>query len=396
MRWPLPVMAAGTMTVALVLQMTRPVPEPTLAITVPEVVTAPGVPPALPWPAQGEAAVSVPEAGFLRPSAPEVPVPVASLTKMMTAYLVLRDHPLDATAPGPTVTMTAADQQDAANDARANATSIPVVAGATFTERQLLDALLVHSANDVADALARWDAGSAPNFVAKMNATARALGMNATRYVDPSGIDAADVSTAADQLRLADMAMSIPTFATVVAQPAVTIPGAGLLSNYVPAVGTDGVVGVKSGFTQAAMGCVVLAAQRQVAGRQVLVLAAVTGQQGFDAIRAADKAAIALADAVASGLSVQTLVPAATKVGSVTVPWYRHKAAVTTSGAVQAVVWPGTRWSTSLQPRRVNGRVRAGDQVATLTVSDGTRRFSVHLLTTTGLPGPSLHWQLEH
>lgn len=389
-------MAVGTMAAALVLQLTRPVPEPTLALTVPEVVTAPGVAPGLPWPALGESAVSVPDAGFLRPSAQEAPVPVASLTKMMTAYLILRDHPLEPGASGPTVTMTAADQLDAAADARANATSIPVVAGATFSERQLLDALLVHSANDVADALARWDAGSAAAFVAKMNDTARSLGMSGTHYVDPSGIDAADVSTAADELRLADQAMSIPTFAAVVAQPAVTIPGAGLLSNYVPAVGTDGVVGVKSGFTQAAMGCVVIAAERQVAGRQVLVLAAVTGQQGFDAIRAADKSAIALADAVASGLSVQTLVPQATTVGNVTVPWYPHKAAVTTSKSVQAVVWPGTRWSTSLRPRPVDGRVRAGDQVATLTVSDGIRSFTVPLLTTSGLPGPSLHWRLEH
>ena len=388
-------MAVGTMTAALVLQLTRPVPAPMLALTVPDVVTAPGTAPALPWPAQGESAVSVPEAGFLQASGPETPVPVASLTKVMTAYLVLRDHPLGPSASGPSITMTAADQLDAAADARANATSIPVVAGASFSERQLLDALLVHSANDVADALARWDSGNASSFVAKMNATAHALGMNGTRYVDPSGIDAADVSTAADQLRLADVAMSIPTFATVVAQPAVNIPGAGLLSNYVPAVGIDGVVGVKSGFTQAAMGCVVLAAERQVAGRQVLVLAALTGQQGgADPIRVADKSAIALVDTVATGLSEQTLVPATTTVGSVTVPWNRHKASVTTTSAVDALVWPGTRWSTSLRPSAVNGTVPAGDRVATLIVSDGIRRFAVPLVTTSGLPGPSMRWRL--
>jgi D-alanyl-D-alanine carboxypeptidase (penicillin-binding protein 5/6) len=388
-------MAAGTMTAAFVLQLTRPVPEPTLALTVPQVVTAPGVAPALPWPAKGESAVSVPEAGFLQASGPEAPVPVASLTKVMTAYLVLRDHPLGPTAQGPTITMTAADQQDAAADARANATSIPVVAGATFSERQLLDALLVHSANDVADALARWDAGSASSFVTKMNATAKALGMNATSYVDPSGIAAADVSTAADQLRLADVAMSIPTFAAVVSQPAVIIPGAGLLSNYVPAVGIDGVVGVKSGFTQAAMGCVVLAAQRQVAGRQVLVLAAITGQQGgADPIRVADKSAIALVDTVATGLSEQTLVPGATSVGTVSVPWDHNRASVTTTSAVDALVWPGTRWSTSLRPSVVKGTVRPGDRVATLVVSDGIRQLTVPLVTTSGLPGPSVRWRI--
>jgi D-alanyl-D-alanine carboxypeptidase (penicillin-binding protein 5/6) len=388
-------MAVGTMTAALVLQLTRPTPEPTLALTVPQVMTAPGTAPVLPWPAQGESAVSVPEAGFLQSSGPEAPVPVASLTKMMTAYLVLRDHPLDPAGRGPSITMTAADQLDAAADARANATSIPLVAGASYSERELLDALLVHSANDVADALARWDAGDASSFVAKMNATAHALGMNSTRYVDASGINAADVSTAADQLRLAGVAMTVPTFAAVVAQPAVAIPGAGLLSNYVPAVGTDGVVGVKSGFTQAAMGCVVLAAERPVAGRQVLVLAALTGQQGgADPIRVADKSAIALVDTVATGLSEQTLVPATTTLGRVSVPWDRHQASVTTISALDALVWPGTRWSPTVRPTSVSGRVQPGEQVATLVVSDGIRRFSVPLVTTAGLPGPSMHWRL--
>ena len=85
--------------------------------------------------------------------------------------------------------MTADDQQDSANDALANATSIPVVTGQSFTERQLLDGLIVHSANDFADSLARYDAGSVSAFVAKMNATAAVLGMTQTHYTDPSGID---------------------------------------------------------------------------------------------------------------------------------------------------------------------------------------------------------------
>ena len=61
--------------------------------------------------------------------------------------------------------------------------------GEKLNERQLLDGLLVHSANNLADVLAQWDAGSIPAFVAKMNATATSLGMTHTHYADASGLD---------------------------------------------------------------------------------------------------------------------------------------------------------------------------------------------------------------
>ena len=72
--------------------------------------------------------------------------------------------------------MTAADQAEASAEEGAGATNVPVQPGEKLTERQLLNGLLVHSANNFADVLARWDAGTVPAFVAKMNATARRSG----------------------------------------------------------------------------------------------------------------------------------------------------------------------------------------------------------------------------
>ncbi len=66
---------------------------------------------------------------------------------------------------------------------------MPVQPGEELTERQLLNGLLVHSANNFADVLAQWDAGTMPAFVAKMNAAAAALGMAHTHYADASGLD---------------------------------------------------------------------------------------------------------------------------------------------------------------------------------------------------------------
>lgn len=395
--WPIPLLALLTMGAVLVLQVGRPVPSPTLRSQAPATFSVGGTAPSPAWPSVGQAAVAVPDAGLLLQSGGESPVPIASLTKIMTAYVVLRDHPMAAAANGPNIVMSAVDEADSAANARANATSIPVVAGQSWNERQLLDGLIVHSANDFADSLARWDAGSLPAFVAKMNQEAAALGMRGTHYADPSGIDQAGVSTAADQLRLTAAAMSIPAFAAVADQPSITVPGVGFLANYVPVVGTQGVVGVKSGFTQAAMGCVVLAAERQVAGRQVLVLAALTGQQsGVDPIRPAENAGIRLIDTVTGGLQVRQLVATGRRVGTVHAPWSQAAIPLTTGAGVTALVWPGDEVRFTLHVADLGTKLRTGERVGRLTVHQGTQHYDVPVIAGGGFAAPSLHWRFSH
>ena len=121
----------------------------------------------------------------------------------MTAYVVLKDKPLTPGQPGPAIPITARDvsrySQMVANDESA----LPVSAGTTLTQLDLLQGMLVPSANNFAEILAVWDAGSVEAFVARMNAEAKALGMNSTTYVDTSGISPRTVSTVQDQLILA-------------------------------------------------------------------------------------------------------------------------------------------------------------------------------------------------
>jgi D-alanyl-D-alanine carboxypeptidase (penicillin-binding protein 5/6) len=355
-----------------------------------------GAVPALPWPAIGEAAVAVPELGITAESGPEQAVPLASLTKIMTGYLTLRDHPLAPDAQGPVLTLTSADQAESTTEAAAGATNVPVQAGERLSERQLLDGLLVHSANNLSDVLARWDAGTVPAFVAKMNATAVSMGLLHTHYADASGLDPGSAGTASDVLRLSSAAMAIPTFAAVVSQKAVTLPVAGVLLNYVTTVGTDGIVGVKSGFTQAAMGCLVLAANRIVAGHDVLVLAAVTGQPGADPLHIANQVDVQLLDATASGLRSVPVVAHDAHVASVTLPWSDKSVPVEASQAVAVLAWPGQVPRLVVAPGSLHPGVRAGARVGTLSVSVGHERVVVPVRLTGSLPGPSVGWRLAH
>ncbi len=254
-----------------------PLPQPAVAGRVSAWVV-PGSAPVQPWPARGQAAVAIPALGYAEQSGPEAPVPIASLTKMTTALVVLRDHPVPHDSSGPTITITPDDAAQFGVDLADDQTNIPLLPGETLTELQLLEALLIRSADDAAYTLAAWDAGSQQAFVAKMNVLALSLGALHSHYADTSGFDPRSVSTAADTLRIAAAGMAIPTFASVAAMPSANVPGAGTIRNIVTAIGTDGLVGVKSGYTSQASGCMVLAAYRFVHGRSVLVLASALGE----------------------------------------------------------------------------------------------------------------------
>lgn len=181
----------------------------------------PGAAPRPAWPGRAQAAVGLPGTGLLGMHGRSRPVPIASLAKMMTAYVVLGGHPLPAGGSGPVITVTAADAAAYASGRRQGRSVVRVVPGEKLTEPQVLEALLIPSGNNIAVLLAGWDAGSQGAFGAKMNARARWLGLGGTRYADASGADPATVSTAGDQFRLTVDALQILAFRQIVAMPGV-------------------------------------------------------------------------------------------------------------------------------------------------------------------------------
>jgi D-alanyl-D-alanine carboxypeptidase (penicillin-binding protein 5/6) len=205
--------------------------------------------------------------------------PIGSVAKVMTAYLILRHHPLHKDSDGPALHIHADDVRDYKSRISSGQSLLEVRDGDELSERQALAALLIPSANNIADLLADWDADSVDDFVSEMNATAAEFGLRHTHYVDPSGFEPATVSTAIDQSRLAEHAMRIPVFAELVALRSVDLPRAGTVRNYNAMLGHDGVIGVKTGTTDQAGGNVVFAAQVEVHGTRRLVVGAVLGQK---------------------------------------------------------------------------------------------------------------------
>src|SRR5215831_3879005 len=179
------------------------------------------------WPASGVSAAGISGIGILPGPGASQPVPIASVAKVMTAYIILRDHPLGAGEPGPPIVVRPGEAAAYPAQVRNGDSLVPVTAGEQLTERQALEALLLPSADNMAWILARWDAGSQAAFTAQMNTTARRLGMTATHYTDPSGLSGSTTSTAADQVRLGMAAIREPALAQIVALRSAVIPAAG-------------------------------------------------------------------------------------------------------------------------------------------------------------------------
>jgi serine-type D-Ala-D-Ala carboxypeptidase (penicillin-binding protein 5/6) len=376
------------------IRLSTPEPAPAVTAAALPAVHVPAQTVTLPWPTVGQGAVAVPSIGVDLASGPEQAAPVASLTKLMTAYVVLRDHPLVLGKPGPTITVTQADVDDYDSATVNDDSNAEVSLNEQISEADVLGGLLVHSADNYADLLAMWDAGSIPAFVAKMNAAAAHLGMDHSHFADASGVSPGSESTASDLLKVAALDMANPTFASFVKMSSVTLPVAGTISTYTPLLGVQGVIGVKSGFTTAAGGGDVLAVERMVHGKQVLLLSAVTGQTGPVVLAQAGLHALALVDAMSPYIGstevlggnqvVAHVGEAGTSIGA------------KTAASASMLTWPGVTATKAFVPAlHVAKQASRGTQVGTVVVTLGTQRVAVPVQLERDIPAESLLQRLS-
>ncbi|CAL9299009.1 D-alanyl-D-alanine carboxypeptidase [Streptomyces sp. SudanB91_2054] len=354
-----------------IVQAMRPLPSPELDLTARESFTFEGGKPEIPWPSSGQAALDVQGIGTFGSSGEQKPVPIASVAKVMTAYVILRDHPLKSGADGPMIAIdqAAEDQSDADDES-----TVHVYAGDKISQREALDAILIASANNVARLLARWDAGSEKAFVEKMNAAAKDLGMTNTTYTDPSGLNDTTVSTAVDQVKLAKEAMKSVAFREVAQKMSYDDYKGENHSNWNQLVGHNGVVGIKTGTTTSALGNLVFAAKKEVGGETRTIVGAVVRQPagGKDntilgaALDSSDKLIRAAQDTLESS----TILKKGDVVGYVD-DGLGGRTPVVATEDVKAVGWPGLTVKLTFEADEVPHTAAAGTKVGTLTVGDG-------------------------
>ncbi len=378
------------MLAAAAFQYFRPLPV-TAATSVVPLSERLGTAPALPWPAQGEAALFVDGPGDAGSFGGQSPVPMASTAKMMTALLVLEDHPLALNEAGPTITVTRADVNAFYAERNQGESVLPVVAGEQLSQYQLLQGLLLPSASNFAEMLATWDAGTVPAFVARMNARATTLGMSATHYADVSGFSPLSVSIPSDLIKLGQTAMLQPVFAQIVGQSQAPLPVAGVVHNLDTLLGQGGVVGIKTGHTDQAGGCFVMAADLSVDGIAVRVYGAVMGQP--NELAGAFKATSALLQGLVPALHAHTVVHHNDVIARYRTAW-DESGTIVASQSLTWVLLDGTSVSRQVRLDDLPATLPAGTRVGTLLLVAGPRQAEVPLVTAAPINGPGAGWRL--
>ncbi|MFJ9962751.1 D-alanyl-D-alanine carboxypeptidase [Streptomyces avermitilis] len=359
-----------------VAQAVRPLPTPTLGLTANETYTFEGGKLDLPWPGQGQSAVEVEGVGTVGTAGKQAPKPIASVAKIMTAYVILEEHPLKGTAAGDKITV---DQQAEDESKNEDESTAAMTKGQKFTERQMLQMLMIPSGNNAARLLARWDSDS-KTFVGKMNAAAKKLGMTNSTYTDPSGLEKTTVSTATDQLKLAKAVMQKDVFRSIVGMAKADIPGlkGTIYNNNDLLVKQVGVIGLKTGSSTPAGGNLVWAATKTVNGKVQTIYGAVLNQDAgtgrvWDSLQLALTNSQKLIDKVQQGLISARVVKKGQVVGYVDDQLGGRTPVVATEN-MTAVGWPGlkTKISIGAGDKTVPHEAKAGKVVGELTVGDGS------------------------
>lgn len=357
-------------------QAVRPLPSAALGLSADATYTFEGGTLDLPWPGHGQSAIEVEGVGSLGTDGKQAPAPIASVAKIMTAYVILQEHPLKGSEGGEKITV---DQQAEDESKLPDESTAAMSKGQQFTEREMLQMLMIPSGNNAARLLARWDSDS-KSFVAKMNAAAKKLGMTNSTYTDPSGLQKTTVSTATDQLKLAKEVMQNDVFRGIVGMASAQIPGldSKIYNNNDLLVKQVGVIGLKTGSSTPAGGNLVWAATKTVNGKQQTIYGAVLGQNAgtgkvWDSLQLALTNSQKLIDKVQRGLTSATVVKKGDVVGYVDDQLGGRTPVVATKN-MTAVGWPGLKTKLSIGEggQAVPHTGKAGETVGVLTVGDGT------------------------
>ncbi|RLU94839.1 D-alanyl-D-alanine carboxypeptidase [Streptomyces griseocarneus] len=368
-----------------VVQAFRPLPAPKLAVASAKATyTFDGNKFAMPWPDQGQAAVKVVGVGSLGTYGDEKPTPTASVAKVMTAYVILKNHPLKTGEKGPNIKVDAQAERDShAQDE----SKVTLKEGETVSEYDLLQMLLIPSGNNAARLLGRWDAQSQEAFVAKMNEAAKSLGMSNTTYTDPSGLDATTKSTAVDQLKLAEEVMKDDVFREIVRKPNTDVAGGQHLNNNNDELLIKpGGLGIKTGSSTPAGGTLMWAAYRTVDGKQRMILGATMAQHytgGPDvnaemSLKLVKKVSYKMVEDIQNALTSAKIVSKGDVVGYVD-DGLGGRTPVVATADLQGVGVPGmtARLALDAGGKGVPHTAKAGTQVGELVVGSGPEAMKV-------------------
>ncbi|HUD81267.1 MAG TPA: hypothetical protein VMR08_01395 [Patescibacteria group bacterium] len=384
------VTAVAALIIAAVLLYLRPLPAlypvnnvRTLTVTVP----------LLSWPNSQQAAIGGLGYGVLDTNGTQTEQPIASTAKLITALTVLNHDPLSLGQQGPMITFSDNDVAIYNNYLAEDGSVVKVVSGEQMSEYQALSAMLLPSANNVADSLAIWAFGSLQNYLTAASQEIQGLGLSSTVVSsDASGFNPATVSTAHDLVLLGENAMQNPVIAQIVGQSEANLPVVGEVKNVNTLLGQNGIVGIKTGNTDQAGGVYIFAAKDSL--NQTYSVTIVGAIQGSPTLQDALGGTIPLLISAESNFRISTVVGGGQPVGYYKIPWSKP-VSIIASQNLTGLLWTGQAITPAASDHAIYGPQLNRAVVGFLSLP-GSGNHSVSLILSQKITAPPWWWRIFH
>lgn len=331
--------------------------------------------------------------GIWAASGTDEPRSIASITKLVTALVILDAYPLaSATDPGPTLTFDKADHDLYDKYYVMGATIADMPIGSSMSLHDALATMLIPSASNYAEAVSTWAFGSQRGF---LNATRRWLDANdlgGTTIVEPTGISARNTSTPTDLITLARLATAHPVIASISATRALQLPGPGPIVNTNDLLGTSGITGLKTGNLGPGTYNLLYTASVDVGAAQPLsVTGVVLGGASRQSVNAD---VISALDGIRAGFHDVQLAASGQKVGSFSTAW-GDSARMIVSKDASIFTWsdtPITVEMTTTTPKTY----KDGEVVGSITWTAGPKTVTVPVEIEGSIHPPTEWWRLTN
>lgn len=376
-------------------------PLPAAALTVSADPAPSTAPASLSTPSAGRSAISIAGTGeVLGSSGDDASVPIASVTKTITALVVLDAHPLTAGQDGPDIAITQADAQILADTIAVEGSWAPVFPGQTLSERQVLEVMLLESANNYSVTLVNWAFGSVSAYLDAADAWIAEQGLSSTAVVDSSGLDPGSRSSTSDLMRIGALVMADPVLAQIVGTATDVLPQIGEIQNTNRALGQLGVNGIKTGTTDEAGRCLLFSAPYTAPdGETRDLVGVVLGAPDEDTLYAS---VLALLSSAEAGFQQLDIVDEGSVIGTYATEWGTSADVVASSG-LSASVWSQVTATRTAELDDTLATGSSGDTVGTARYTldgglpfGGDEELTVPLQLSGDLDGPDLWWRLTH
>ncbi len=319
-------------------------------------------------------------------------LPMASISKLITAMVVLKAKPLAPGQSGPTITFTKADADLYDKYYLLDATVTSMRTGASMTESDALKTMLIASAANYADVLSTWAYGSPGAFLSAARQWMAANGLKDTKMVEPTGIDAHNVSTPADLVALGKIVMADPVLAPIVGQGVANVGSIGTISGTNDLLGAvPGVNGIKTGTLG---GSDLLFSQTATVANGSIPISVIGVVLNGASRGTVDEDVKALLASVASSFQLTDAVKQGVPFGTYSTPW-GDKATVVTGTNARFVTFGSPKITMKVVTTPI-ASARDGATVGSVTYTAGSTTQKAPLVLKGAITPPSAWWRLTH